>query len=176
MFLFVNKKRDRIKILWWDNDGLAIFMKRLEAGTYQLPAIDPDQVSLVMDRTQVELMLAGIELSSVKRRKRRSEALPPHLPRKERIVEPPKSLAVCPLHGTREVMGYDVVEKLIRIPAVVFVEAVKYPKLFRPGCPACGVVSPERPTGLVEHYQQRGLCAGSVGCAPAEIREILHQP
>jgi transposase len=70
MFLFVNKKRDRIKILWWDNDGLAIFMKRLEAGTYQLPAIDPDQVSLVMDRTQVELMLAGIELSSVKRRKR----------------------------------------------------------------------------------------------------------
>lgn len=70
MFLFLNKRRDRIKILWWDSDGLAIFMKRLEAGTYQLPAITTDQASLTMDRTQVELMLAGIELSCVKRRKR----------------------------------------------------------------------------------------------------------
>lgn len=70
MFLFLNKRRDRIKILWWDGDGLAIFMKRLEAGTYQLPAITTDQASLTMDRTQVELMLSGIELSSVKRRKR----------------------------------------------------------------------------------------------------------
>jgi transposase len=70
MFLFLNRRRDRIKILWWDSDGLAIFMKRLEAGTYQLPAIASNQVSLIMDRTQVELMLSGIELSSVKRRKR----------------------------------------------------------------------------------------------------------
>jgi transposase len=70
MFLFLNKRRDRIKILWWDGDGMAIFMKRLEAGTYQLPAVTSDQASLIMDRTQVELLLSGIELSSVKRRKR----------------------------------------------------------------------------------------------------------
>jgi transposase len=70
MFLFLNKRRDRIKILWWDGDGMAIFMKRLEEGTYQLPSMAPDQVSLVMDRIQVELLLSGIELSSVKRRKR----------------------------------------------------------------------------------------------------------
>lgn len=70
MFLFINKRRDRIKILWWDGDGMAIFMKRLEAGTYQLPKVASDQVSLIMDRTQVELLLSGIELSSVKRRKR----------------------------------------------------------------------------------------------------------
>ena len=70
MFLFLNKRRDRIKILWWDGDGMAIFMKRLEAGTYQLPTITSDQLSLAMDRTQVELLLSGIELSSVKRRKR----------------------------------------------------------------------------------------------------------
>jgi transposase len=70
MFLFLNKRRDRIKILWWDGDGMAIFMKRLEAGTYQLPTVTSDQASLVMDRTQVELLLSGIELSSVKRRKR----------------------------------------------------------------------------------------------------------
>ena len=75
IFLFLNKRRDRIKILWWDGDGLAIFMKRLEAGTYQLPKITADQVSLVMDRTQVELLLSGIELSSVKRRKRYQAAI-----------------------------------------------------------------------------------------------------
>jgi transposase len=70
VFLFLNKRRDRIKILWWDGDGMAIFMKRLEAGTYQLPEVTAEQVSLAMDRTQVELLLSGIELSSVKRRKR----------------------------------------------------------------------------------------------------------
>jgi transposase len=75
IFLFLNKRRDRIKILWWDGDGLAIFMKRLEAGTYQLPKITADQVSLVMDRTQVELLLSGIELSSVKLRKRYQAAI-----------------------------------------------------------------------------------------------------
>lgn len=70
IFLFLNKRRDRIKILWWDGDGMAIFMKRLEAGTYQLPVVTPGHISLAMDRTQVELLLSGIELSSVKRRKR----------------------------------------------------------------------------------------------------------
>ncbi len=45
MFLFLNKRRDRIKILWWDGDGMAIFMKRLEAGTYQLPQVRSDQAS-----------------------------------------------------------------------------------------------------------------------------------
>lgn len=70
VFLFINRRRDRIKILWWDGDGMAIFMKRLEAGTYQRPMLAADQVSLLMDRTQLELLLAGIELTSVKRRKR----------------------------------------------------------------------------------------------------------
>lgn len=77
MFLFLNKRRDRIKILWWDGDGMAIFMKRLEAGTYQLPSVTADQASLVIDRTQVELLLSGIELNSVKRRKRYQPIIEP---------------------------------------------------------------------------------------------------
>ncbi len=70
LFVFINKRADRLKALWWDGDGLAIFMKRLERGTFQrLPAKEPDR-HLVIDRVQLGLLLSGIELSSVRRRKR----------------------------------------------------------------------------------------------------------
>ena len=69
-FLFINKRKDRLKILWWDGDGLAIFMKRLERGTYQRPLAEGDAHHVQMDRTELALLLSGIELTSVKRRKR----------------------------------------------------------------------------------------------------------
>ena len=70
LFVFINKRADRLKALWWDGDGLAIFMKRLERGTFQrLPAKERDR-HLVIDRVQLGLLLSGIELSSVRRRKR----------------------------------------------------------------------------------------------------------
>jgi len=69
-FLFINKRRDRLKILWWDGDGLAIFMKRLERGTYQRPLADNNNNHVQMDRTELALLLSGIELTSVRRRKR----------------------------------------------------------------------------------------------------------
>lgn len=70
LFVFINKRRDRVKILWWDEDGLAIFMKRLEQGTYEHPRGDATGSHLQMDRTELGLLLSGIELKSVKRRKR----------------------------------------------------------------------------------------------------------
>jgi transposase len=69
-FMFVNKRRDRIKIMWWDRDGLAIFMKRLEAGTVQKPIITSDAKSLVIDQAQLAMLLTGIDVSNIKRRKR----------------------------------------------------------------------------------------------------------
>ena len=42
LFLLLNRRRDRIKILWWDQDGLAIFDKRLERGTSEVPAHAPE--------------------------------------------------------------------------------------------------------------------------------------
>ncbi|HIC35650.1 MAG TPA: IS66 family insertion sequence element accessory protein TnpB [Gammaproteobacteria bacterium] len=76
-YLFINKRRDRLKILWWDGDGLAIFMKRLEQGTFQRPVVEADNPYVQMDRTELGLLLSGIDLTSVKRRKRyRTRALP----------------------------------------------------------------------------------------------------
>lgn len=70
LFVFINRRADRLKALWWDGDGLAIFMKRLECGTYQRPAAKESDRYLLIDRVQLELLLSGIELSSVRRRKR----------------------------------------------------------------------------------------------------------
>jgi transposase len=70
LFVFINKRADRLKALWWDGDGLAIFMKRLESGTFQRPPIDASARHLRMDRVHVGLLLSGIELSTVRQRKR----------------------------------------------------------------------------------------------------------
>jgi transposase len=71
LFLFVNRRRDRLKILYWDRDGLAIWYKRLETpGTFQLPASPHDAVSVEMTPTQLALILSGIDLSSARQRRR----------------------------------------------------------------------------------------------------------
>lgn len=68
LFVFVNRRRDRVKILYWDHDGLCLWYKRLEAGTFQLPAAERDGVEL--DATELSLLLAGIDLRTAQRRKR----------------------------------------------------------------------------------------------------------
>lgn len=71
LFLFVNRRRDRLKILYWDRDGLAIWYKRLETpGTFQLPAGSHDAVSIEMTPTQLALILSGIDLNSARQRRR----------------------------------------------------------------------------------------------------------
>lgn len=70
LYLFINQSCNRIKLLYWDNDGLAIWMKRLEAGTFQRPIATADAKHVVLDVTQLQLLLSGIELATVKRRKR----------------------------------------------------------------------------------------------------------
>jgi transposase len=71
LFLFVNRRRDRLKILYWDRDGLAVWYKRLESpGTFQLPAVPHDAVSIEMTATQLSLILSGIDLRSARQRRR----------------------------------------------------------------------------------------------------------
>ena len=70
LFLFVSRNRDRLKILFWDHDGLAIFYKRLEAGTFQLPRIAHGEQGIELDERQFQRLLKGLDLRTGRRRKR----------------------------------------------------------------------------------------------------------
>ena len=74
LFLFVNRRGDRLKMLWWDRDGMALFYKRLEAGTYQLPVVSGDSAGVEIDATDLAILLNGIDVQSARRRKRYSRA------------------------------------------------------------------------------------------------------
>lgn len=70
LFLFLNRRRDCIKILAWDRDGLAIWYKRLEAGTFEFASLAGEKSSLEIDHVKLSMLLSGIEIASAKRRKR----------------------------------------------------------------------------------------------------------
>ena len=70
LFLFINRRRDRLKLLYWDTDGLAIWMKRLEGGRFQQLAAAADAHHVTLDTAELNMLLSGIELTNIKRRKR----------------------------------------------------------------------------------------------------------
>jgi transposase len=70
LFLFLNRRRDRIKLMWWDRDGLAIFYKQLQAGTFEIPKAGGDDACLEMDTTQLAMLLTGVSMATAQRRKR----------------------------------------------------------------------------------------------------------
>jgi transposase len=70
LFVFANRRRDRIKVLYWDRDGFAVWAKRLERGTYKIPAASAGRVE--MTAADLAALLAGIDLDSARRRPRYS--------------------------------------------------------------------------------------------------------
>jgi transposase len=71
LFVFSNKRRDRVKILYWDRDGFAVWAKRLEEGTYAMPfAEEADEPRREITAQELGALLSGIDLSIAKRRKR----------------------------------------------------------------------------------------------------------
>jgi transposase len=66
----VGRRRDRLKILYWDRDGYALWYKRLEKGTFRMPAAKPDATSIQLKASELAMLLEGIDLRSIKRRAR----------------------------------------------------------------------------------------------------------
>jgi len=70
LFLFVNRRRDKLKILYWDGDGLAIWYRRLEQGTFQMPRIQDDQKAAEIRSDELMMLVRGIDFDNIHRRKR----------------------------------------------------------------------------------------------------------
>jgi transposase len=70
LFLFVGRARDRLKILYWDTDGFALWYKRLEEGTYRLPMARDNEHGVELKASELAMLLEGIDLKSIRRMKR----------------------------------------------------------------------------------------------------------
>lgn len=70
VFLFINKKRDKIKLLHWGVGGFTLYYKRLEEGTFQLPDYDLTASSITIDYTQMVMIVDGLSIKNITRRKR----------------------------------------------------------------------------------------------------------
>ena len=74
LFLFVNRRRDRIKALWWEPGGLILWYKRLERGTFELPRGGEGQAHVTIDATQLAMLIGGVPLASSRSRRKRMQA------------------------------------------------------------------------------------------------------
>lgn len=70
VFIFVNRSRTHIKLLCWESDGFALYYKRLEQGTYELPMCTGDAASMTITHQQLQFMLQGVALQNIQYRKR----------------------------------------------------------------------------------------------------------
>jgi transposase len=69
LFVFVSRRCDRVKILTWDKGGFVLVYKRLERGQFKLPHMDPSQMAVEIDATQLTMLLDGIDVGRVRRPK-----------------------------------------------------------------------------------------------------------
>lgn len=70
VFIFLNRRRTHIKLLLWEGDGFSIYYKRLEKGTYELPASTDQSSAIAMDARQLQLILQGVSLKKISFRPR----------------------------------------------------------------------------------------------------------
>jgi transposase len=70
VYVFLNRKRDMIKVLLWDRSGFAIYSKRLERGSFERPRREDSAAGVQLSWEELVLILEGISLGSIQRRKR----------------------------------------------------------------------------------------------------------
>ena len=72
LFVFRNRRQDRVKILYWDRDGLALWYKRLEKGSFKFPTplTNPRSRRVEVKASDLMMLLDGVDLKSVRRQQR----------------------------------------------------------------------------------------------------------
>jgi len=70
IFVFKNKRGDRVKLLYWDEDGYVIVYKRLEMGVFPWPAVAAEQPSVALRAAELAMLLDGIDWSKAQRGRR----------------------------------------------------------------------------------------------------------
>lgn len=70
VYVFLNRRRDRIKLLVWERGGFWIFYKRLEKGSFELPSGADREDTILLPYTELIMLIEGIDLASAKRRNR----------------------------------------------------------------------------------------------------------
>ena len=70
LFVFVGRRGDRVKILFWDRGGFVLYYKRLERGRFRLPRIAAGETSIALGASELAMLLDGIDVASVKQPKR----------------------------------------------------------------------------------------------------------
>lgn len=64
LFVFVGKQKDKVKVLYWDQNGFVLYMKRLERGRFQMPTIDGRRNRVEMQSEELQMLLKGIDLNA----------------------------------------------------------------------------------------------------------------
>lgn len=70
VYIFINKVRNKVKLLHWQSGGFMLYYKRLESGTFELPEYDTEVGSLRLSYAQLILLIDGIAITNITRRKR----------------------------------------------------------------------------------------------------------
>ena len=75
VFMFINKRRDKVKLLHWAGSGFMLYYKRLESGTFEFPSYELDQSAVRLSYTQMVMLIDGICIVNIKRKPRYSSTI-----------------------------------------------------------------------------------------------------
>jgi len=84
LFVFCNRRRNRLKILYWEESGFWLLHKRLERGTFSWPAVESKQRELVLTHGELAALLGGLDFRDAHRRRRFS-------PKNREMIKPARS-------------------------------------------------------------------------------------
>ena len=69
VYVFINKYKNKIKLLHWSSSGFTLYYKRLESGTFDIPKYDIDTGSYLLDYTQMVMLIDGIQITNISKKK-----------------------------------------------------------------------------------------------------------